>query len=82
MSIGFDELKKHLERTGRVKLLPRILAELKERAAREAKLAPRKETAKENPDLISGWRTIENGVLTDRTGKRALVSIYQRATKE
>ena len=38
---------------------------------------PKKETAKENPLLISGWRTIENGVLTDHTGKGALIAIYK-----
>ena len=81
MNVSFEELKKHLERTGRMKLLPRILSELKEREARAAKLTSKKETAKENPTLISGWRSIENGILTDRTGKRALVNIYQRATK-
>ena len=76
--IEFDELKAHLERTGRMKLLPQIVRELKAQEARERALAPRTETAKENPSLISGFRTIENGILTDRTGKRALLDIYQK----
>jgi hypothetical protein len=75
--IAYKELVAHLEKTGRMKLLPRIARELKVRVAREAALAPRKETAKQNPSLISGWRSIENGVLTDRTGKRALLDIYK-----
>ncbi len=76
--IAYEQLKAHLEKTGRLKLLPRILRELKATEARELLLAPRKETAKENPSLISGWRSIENGVLTDNTGKRALLEIYQK----
>lgn len=79
MKVTFEELKKHLERTGRMKLLPRILQELKVKTAREAKLAPRTETAQDNPSLISGWRSIENGVLVDKTGKRALVEIYKNS---
>ncbi len=79
MTITFEQLKQHLERTGRLKLLPSILQELKEKTAREAKLAPKKETAQENPSLISGWRSVENGVLTDHTGKRALIEIYKNS---
>ena len=78
----YEDLKKHLERSGRLKLLPKILRELKTRAAREELLAPRKETAKENPSLISGSRTFENGILIDHTGKRALIEIYQKVTAQ
>lgn len=67
----------HLRRTGRLKLLPKVLDELRAEEAREKKLAPKKETAKENPALISGWRSIENGILTDRSAKQALLAIYQ-----
>jgi hypothetical protein len=78
MKVAFDTLKAHLERTGRVKMLPKILRELKQREAREIAQNVKKETAHENPSLISGWRSIENGVLTDTTGKRALLEIYQK----
>lgn len=74
----YDELKAHLERTGRMKLLSRILRELRVREARERKFAPLHETAAENPALISGWRSIENGILTDRSAKRALIDMYQK----
>jgi hypothetical protein len=67
----------HLKRTGRMKLLPQVLRELRLEEARQKRLAPRKETAKENPSLISGWRSIENGLLTDRSAKHALLTIYQ-----
>lgn len=70
----------HLKRTGRMKLLPAVLQELKAGAIREKKLAPRTETAKEHPSLISGSRIIENGLLTDTTGKRALLDIYRNIT--
>lgn len=70
----------HLRHTGRIKLLPRVLVELKAENARVARLALKKETAKENPSLISGYCTLENGMLTDRSAKSALVSIYQRIT--
>jgi hypothetical protein len=78
MALDYQKLRDHLARTGRLKLLPRVLAELKREALRSRKLAERKETAEENPSLISGWRGIEDGVLTDRTGKRALIDMYQR----
>jgi hypothetical protein len=78
MNVTFDTLKAHLERTGRIKMLPKILRELRMRDAREKAQNVKKETAYENPSLISGWRSIENGVLTDRTGKRALLEIYQK----
>lgn len=68
----------HLKRTGRMKLLPAVLRELKEQEAREKKLAPRRETAAENPDLISGWREIKSGRLADRSSKGALIKIYQK----
>jgi hypothetical protein len=77
----YEALKTHLERTGRMKLLPCILRELKEREARAKALAPRKESAKNNPALISGSREIKDGLLTDSTGKRALLDIYQNITR-
>lgn len=80
MALDFKTLMAHLEKTGRVKLLPKILAELKQEEARAKLLAPRKETVKENPSLIAGWRSFENGMLTDKTGKRALLEIYQKIT--
>lgn len=80
MALDYKTLKEHLERTGRVKFLPQVLRELKEREARAKALAPRTETAKENPSLISGSRTWKDGILTDTTGKRALIEIYQRIT--
>jgi hypothetical protein len=67
----------HLKRTGRMKLLPRVLRELREEEARAKNLKREKETAKEDPSLISGWRQIKDGVLTDNTGKRALIDIYR-----
>jgi len=79
--IDYDTLTAHLKRTGRMKLLPRILKELQVREAKTRALTSRKETVKDRPDLISGWRSIENGILTDRTGKRALLDIYQRIVK-
>jgi len=77
--IDYKTLVAHLEKTGRMKLLPRVLRELKMHAARAEKLVSKKETAKQNPALISGWRSIENGVLTDTTAKRALLEIYKKA---
>jgi hypothetical protein len=76
----YDAFIAHLKRTGRMKLLPQVLRELEAEEAHSKKLAPRKETAKENPSLISGWRSIENGVLTDRSGKQALLDIYKKIT--
>lgn len=67
----------HLKRTGRMKLLPLVLRELRQEKARAKKIAPRRETSVDNPSLISGWRTVENGVLTDRTAKSALIDIYR-----
>lgn len=80
MTFDFESLRAHLERTGRLKLLPRVLAELKVREARVRVKAGRVETAHENPSLLSGARTIENGMLTDTTAKRALLEIYQKIT--
>lgn len=71
----------HLKRTGRLKLLRQVLCELKETQARARLTAPRRETAEEHPSLVSGWRSIEDGILTDHTGKRALMEIYQQITK-
>ncbi len=70
----------HLKRTGRMKLLPQVLRELKSERERAGKLTLRKETAEENPALISGWRTLEDGILTDHTGKSALIAIYKKIT--
>lgn len=67
----------HVTRTGRLKLLPRVLRELRIEEIRAKKLTLKKETVTENPSLISGWRTLENGILTDRTGKSALIAIYK-----
>lgn len=76
----YKVFREHLEKTGRLKLLPRILRELKEAEMQAKRLAPRTETAKEYPALISGSRTIENGILTDTTGKRSLLEIYKHIT--
>lgn len=78
---NYDEFVKHLKRTGRMKLLPTVLRELRTEAMREQKRAPKKETAKQNPSLISGWRELKDGLLTDHTGKRALIQIYQKVTE-
>ncbi|MFM2330497.1 MAG: hypothetical protein RLZZ26_4 [Candidatus Parcubacteria bacterium] len=77
MITDYDTFVAHLRKTGRLKLLPQVLRELREESARVKRLGAKKETAKENPSLISGWRSIENGVLTDTTGKRALIDIYK-----
>lgn len=81
MIADYDAFVAHLMRTGRLKLLPAVLRELKEERVREHARAPRKETAKEHLALISGWRTIEDGRLTDHTGKGALVEIYRNVTR-
>lgn len=70
----------HLRRAGRLKLLPQVLRELQREEARAKKFAPTRETAAENPSLISGWRSLENGILTDHSGKRALIDIYKNIT--
>ncbi len=74
---NYDTFVEHLRRTGRLKLLPRVLRELHLEEVRAKKFSSKVETVEENPSLISGWRTIENGVLTDHTGKRALLDIYK-----
>lgn len=33
-----------------------------------------------NPSLIRGWRARANGILVDRSAKRALTDLYQRIT--
>lgn len=76
-AIDFDTLRAHLERTGRLKLLPQIAREMRREQRRELLRAPRKETATENPSLISGWRSIEDGKLIDRSGKGALIEMYR-----
>lgn len=77
MITDYNTFIAHLKRTGRMKLLPRVLRELREEEARAKNLEREKETAKEDPSLISGWRQIKDGVLTDNTGKRALIDIYR-----
>ena len=77
---NYEDFIAHLKRTGRLKLLPQVLRELRRDEARTKKFAPRRETAVENPSLISGWRTIENGILTDHTGKSALIDMYKKIT--
>ena len=77
MITNYEQFIAHLQRTGRMKLLPRVLRELQEEEARVHRFASKKETVHENPSLISGWRQIENGVLTDRSGKKALLDIYK-----
>ena len=77
MISNYDTFIAHLRATGRLKLLPRVLRELRTEMAREKTLRSKRETATENPALISGWRSIENGVLTDHTGKKALLDIYK-----
>jgi hypothetical protein len=76
----YDALIAHLKRTGRMKLLPQVLHELKVEAKREEKLAPRRETAQGHHALISGWREMKDGQLTDNTAKGALIEIYRRIT--
>jgi len=76
--IDYKKFIAHLKRTGRLKLLPQVLAELKREEARAAKCAPRVETARKNPTLISGSRSLKDGILIDRTGKRALLDMYQK----
>lgn len=80
MTTDYDTLIAHLKRTGRLKLLPRVLRELQQLEAREHQRAPKKETTKENPSLISGWRSLEGGQLTDYSGKGALIEIYRGIT--
>ncbi len=80
MITDYSAFIERLRATGRMKLLPQVLRELKISIAREQKLAPKTETAKQNPSLISGSRTLANGTLEDTTGKQALLEIYQRIT--
>lgn len=59
------------------------LASEKDRTAAEAVLAAAGVTPREtivNPSLIRGWRARANGVLMDRSAKRALIDIYQKIT--
>lgn len=48
------------------------------RAARAAGIEAR--DAIVNPSLISGWRARQGGRLVDRSGKRALLELYQNVT--
>jgi hypothetical protein len=77
----YDQFIAHLKRTGRLKLLPSVLLELRAAEAQDKKRAPRKETVEQYPALISGWRSIEDGILTDRSGKGALIEIYRNITR-
>lgn len=80
MIADYDAFIAHLRRTGRLKLLPQVLRELERERARTQRTTTRKETAADMPSLISGWRMIENGQLTDHTGKSALIAIYRNIT--
>ncbi|MDB5244764.1 MAG: hypothetical protein JWN18_634 [Parcubacteria group bacterium] len=75
---NYEQFIAHLKRTGRMKLLPQVLRELRVEEARAKGIVSKTETAVENPSLISGWRKIENGMLTDTTGKSALIDIYKK----
>lgn len=77
MITDYDAFIAHLRRTGRLKLLPQVLRELRMEQSHARTTGTRKETAQDNPSLISGWRSIENGQLTDHTGKSALITIYR-----
>lgn len=101
-SVLVDGLLKHLSATGRMKLLPAILRELKRLQERTQRLAPTLEVARPedeaaarayltqegvavstvvvNPSLIRGWRARANGLLWDRSAKRALTDIYSKIT--
>ena len=35
-----------------------------------------------NPSLIRGWRARKGGTLVDRSGKRALIDLYQKITAD
>ncbi|MFZ1075242.1 MAG: F0F1 ATP synthase subunit delta [Minisyncoccia bacterium] len=48
------------------------------RAAAESGISARH--ARVNPDLIHGWRAQKDGVLVDRSAKRALIHMYQNIT--
>lgn len=76
----YDLFIAHLKRTGRLKLLPQVLRELYREEAYAKRFAPKMETVADNPSLISGWRKLENGVLTDHSGKSALIDIYKKIT--
>jgi len=81
MITDYEAFVAHLRRTGRLKLLPQVLRELKQAKAQEHRHVAKRETAKEHPSLISGWRSIEGGKLTDHSGKGALVEIYRNVTR-
>jgi hypothetical protein len=80
-------IKRELEslQTHRAKLLPRVEAASEKEA--HAALASAKaegivaEKALINHSLIRGWRARGNGVTIDRSGKRALIDLYQRIVK-
>ncbi len=65
-------LKPHLE----------VASEQETAAARKeaAVLGIEADTVQITPSLISGWRARANGKLIDRSGKRALIDIYQKVT--
>ena len=82
MITDYEAFVAHLHRTGRLKLLPAVLRELEQDEAREHQRVAKKETAKEHPSLISGWRSLVDGELTDRSGKGALIEIYRNITRQ
>ncbi len=75
--IDAERLIKHLKDTGRIKLLPQILKEVRKNTLRQKRTVGGTETAKENPSLVSGFRTVQKGILHDATAKNALIQIYR-----
>ena len=67
-------LVQHLEESGRTKLLPRILRELKVLEARQAKLAPQLEVASEAEESAAIKSAKEQGIeVTKATVNHALI---------
>lgn len=58
------------------------IASAKERKAAEAYAAEKGMGMQlvENPMLVTGWRMRSHGILTDHSGKRALIELYRRIT--
>lgn len=50
--------------------------------AHAAEAGIKAETVFVNPALISGWRARADGVLVDRSGKRALTDVYRAIVKQ
>lgn len=78
MITDYENFIAQVRRTGRLRILPQVLRELYREEAYAKKFVPKRETAVENPSLISGWRRIENGQLTDHSGKSALIDMYKK----